>query len=116
MDHLAEHRKILERAAANKLPDRIGEGSELSAEAFRELYEQGFVAAIDVSSDDGRAYLEPRATIAGREYLNELQRRESEKSAANRLKRAAIVVGAWIGGIVATILGAWLLSKIGLKP
>jgi hypothetical protein len=45
----------------------------------RELVEAGHVAAIDASSMDGDCYLDPRITIAGREYLREL-RQFSESS------------------------------------
>ncbi|WP_421794146.1 hypothetical protein [Hydrocarboniphaga effusa] len=68
-----EHLRILDLATRNALPAEIDDQSDPSAQIFRELLDAGYVTAIDASSFDGEAFLNPRITLAGREYLNERQ-------------------------------------------
>jgi hypothetical protein len=70
---MEEHLRILELGARGALPDSIDESSELPVSIVRELLEAGYLAAIDASSKDGIAYLDPRITLAGREYLRQLR-------------------------------------------
>jgi hypothetical protein len=99
MDYLNEHQQILALAAAGKLPDRIEEGGAVPVAVFRELFEQGLVDAADASSKDGLEYLEPRITIAGREYLNTLEARTFAASPLGRVQKAGLLVGGWLAGI-----------------
>jgi len=112
MDHLNDHRKILERAAASKLPARIDGDSRVSLTAFRELYEQGLVDGADASDKDGDEFLEPRITLRGREYLNELERRAFDASTVGRLKRAATLFGGWLAGIATAVLADLIGDKL----
>jgi len=69
---MEEHKYILELLSKNEFPDEITEGEFALIGIFKELYEQGYVTAIDASSFDGDSYLEPRITISGRKFLSEL--------------------------------------------
>ena len=68
-----EHERILGLGEHGALPDRIDDSSELSVSVVKELVEAGYLAAIDACSMDGDCYLDPRITLAGREYLRELR-------------------------------------------
>lgn len=99
MDHLSEHQRILEHAAAGNLPSEIREGGELPIGIVRELYEQGLLQAVDAGSFDGVCYLEARITVPGREYLNNLHLRSFEASPAGITKRIASRALDWGLGI-----------------
>lgn len=70
---MKDHRRVLELASDDALPVQIDDQSDPSARVFRELFEAGLITAIDVSDFQGDAFLNPRITLAGREYLNRLQ-------------------------------------------
>lgn len=103
---------VLEKAAAGSLPDQIDENSAIPVGVVHELVEEGFLRAIDASSDDGREYMEPRITITGREYLNELNRRAVEASPSGKARRIELRILDWSGGIIAGILIAWISTKL----
>lgn len=87
---MKNHIRILDLASRGTLPDQIDEDSELPVLIVRELVQAGYLTAIDASSMDGHAYLEPRITISGREYLRRLQQREAdapEKSLIAEIER-----------------------------
>ena len=69
---LEEHRQLLEQAAAGQLPKRIMEHSTPGFTIFRELIEAGYLTAVNASHTLEGAYLEPRITLDGREYLKKL--------------------------------------------
>ena len=109
MDHLSEHRTILEKAIAGELPSKITRTSEIPVEIFRELYEEGLIAAINASSmNEGTGYMNPVITLKGREYLNELNRRRDEMSLKGRAKKIGLVFLGWLGGVLTAVLTAWL--------
>jgi Predicted nucleotide-binding protein containing TIR-like domain len=69
------HRRLLELAARGQLPECIDEQSTPEFNIYRELIEAKYLKAINVSSHPpagGRAYLNPRITMRGREHLNRL--------------------------------------------
>jgi hypothetical protein len=70
---MKEHIRILELGARGTLPEEIDEHSDISISVVRELVEAQFLTAIDASSVDGVAYINPRITLAGRDYLRKLQ-------------------------------------------
>ena len=108
MDHLSEHRTILERAISGELPSKIGRTSEIPVSIFQELFEEGLVAGIDASSiNEGPAYMNPGITLKGREYLNTLNQRRDEISIKGRAKKIGWVILGWLGGIVSAVLVAW---------
>lgn len=74
LDRVQEHLYLLDLAARGALPERVDNSSELSFVVVRELVEAGYLSAIDASSLDGYAYLNPRITLSGREYLARLQK------------------------------------------
>lgn len=78
-----DHRTILEAAADGELPKEINDRTEISVASVRELIEAGYLEAIDASSMDGPAYLDPRITYQGRLHLKELEK--SEPSAKREL-------------------------------
>jgi len=108
VDYLKEHQVILKLAAAGELPDTVSKNDPTSIEVLRELIEEGLIHAIDASSSSGRAYLEPRITISGREYLNELERRTREASPTGKVRRYGLRLLDWGGGIIAGIAIAWV--------
>ena len=112
MDYLAEHREILERAVSGTLPDQIDQESPTPVWAVRDLVENGLLRAIDVSSDDGIGYLEPRITVSGREYLNELNRRRMETSPAGKARKIGLRIFDWVAGIGAGIIIAFVAGRI----
>ena len=69
---MEKHRRLLELAANGQLPERIDEESTPDFDIYRELIESDHLQATDVSSHEGRAYLEPRITLTGREYLSRI--------------------------------------------
>jgi hypothetical protein len=75
---MKQHLMILEMAAQGKLPDKIDTTSDLSVTSVEQLVDAGYLTATDASSCDGAAYLEPKITLAGREYLDELRARIRE--------------------------------------
>jgi hypothetical protein len=70
---LEKHEYALSLAANEKLPDNISTSSRPSAAVIRELVDAGLIKAIDASSMDGPAYLNPQITLAGRQYLAQLR-------------------------------------------
>ena len=66
---MQENQNILRRAAKGRLPDPVDENSGIDMDLFEELYNAGLVQAIDACSDDGRCYMEPKITLAGRAAL-----------------------------------------------
>lgn len=63
----------LELGVKGDLPERVDSSSDPSASVIRELVGAGYLEAIDASSFDGPAYLGPKITLAGREYLESLR-------------------------------------------
>jgi len=70
---LKEHEYALSLAANGKLPDNISASSRPSAAVIGELVDAGLIKAIDASSMDGPAYLNPQITLAGRRYLAQIR-------------------------------------------
>jgi len=106
----ADHQRILEAAANLTLPDEIDESSEHSVSVVRELVESGFLDAADACSDDGDAYLEPRITMLGRQYLESLKLRSDPTDEPSTIFMGiAKPVFAWVFGIVGTIIGGLIL-------
>ena len=70
---MEEHKSILEKLSNNDFPSEIDEQSFPQIAIFKELYDQGYIKALDVSSDDGDAFLNPKITLPGRKYLAELK-------------------------------------------
>ncbi len=73
---MEKHMRILELAAKGSLPEKIDSTSDLPIEVVQELVDAGHLKAIDASSLDGIAYIKPKITLAGREYLSELTSRK----------------------------------------
>lgn len=82
---MEEHRNILERAESGDLPGKLDERSSIPVQVVRELVEAGYLSALDASSMDGLAYVEPRITLAGRRFLKTL--REEDKIPHSELVR-----------------------------
>ncbi len=69
-----DHIQILELAARDALPELIHERSEVPIRTVRELVDAGYLTAVNISSMDDEAFLEPRITLKGRDYLRQLRR------------------------------------------
>jgi len=72
-NYLKEHLRALDLAARSALPEQIDEKSDPPVTVIRELVEAGYLWAIDASTFDGDAFIQPRITLSGREYLAQLQ-------------------------------------------
>jgi len=81
---MKRYEKILRLAIDGKLPKNISEDNFPDIDIFVELYQRGFVDAIDASSLDGRVYLNPKITFDGREYFNGLEDTQKNTMTTNK--------------------------------
>ena len=100
------HLEILRLAAAGTLPHRVEPGSNISSDVIGELVGSGYLTAIDASSFDGPSFLDPRITVAGREYLRTLEERRKAESLSGKARKLSPAVVKWVLGIVAAIVAA----------
>lgn len=106
---MEEHQRILEDLISNRFPQGINEQSFSSIEIFKELYDRGFITAKDASADKGRAYLEPKITLSGREYLSKLKapngivKRGNEKPWWKSFNSRIALIG-----LVVSVIGLWI--------
>lgn len=110
-DYLSQYRTILKRAVENSLPTQIDASSDIDITVFKELFEEGLVEAIDASSMDGFAYLDPRITVRGREYLNKLESELVQASWGWKSKRAAYWIFNWFAGVGAGIIVGLIIAR-----
>jgi hypothetical protein len=88
---MKEHLIVLDLAAQGKLPENIDSASHVSVAVVQELVDDGYLKAIDASSLDGLAYMKPRITLTGREYLAQLKEKvEGKQMEAKRQKEASL--------------------------
>lgn len=64
--------KILQMAKESTLPSFIDNTTSVDMICFKELYNKGYISAIDASGDKGDGYLQPSITADGRAYLDAL--------------------------------------------
>ncbi|MCW8925690.1 MAG: hypothetical protein OQJ84_05480 [Xanthomonadales bacterium] len=104
---MEEHTTILRQLLNEELSRDVDESS-VDMDIFEELIDAGFISAINVCSDDGRGYLEPKITFNGRQYLQEHSPREI--SAKERLFTVGkLLYGVLIGAaiLIAGVIGFW---------
>lgn len=95
-----DHLNILDLAAQGKLPESVDSASNLSITAVQELVDAGYLKAIDASSFDGVAYMEPKITLTGREYLAQLRERIGGKQmGAKKLKERPLGVATGVSEV-----------------
>jgi len=110
---MEEHKRILESLSSNNCPSEVDGKTFPGIEVFKELYNRGYIDAVNVTTDDRVAFLSPKITLAGREHLSEL------KSAINSepaYKSKAMKIVGWIfehvivviTGLIVVVLSAWL--------
>lgn len=114
---MEEHKRILESLSSNNCPSEV-DGKKFSGiEVFKELYDRGYIDAVNVTTDDRVAFLSPKITLAGREYLSELKSAISSEPA---YKSKAMKIVGWIfnhiiavivTGLIVAALSAWLGLK-----
>lgn len=95
------HRTILKAAARGELPQSIDEQSDFDVHLVKELVESGLLKAVDASSFDGPAFLNPTITVAGREYL-----RGSSGSGLQKWAAYA-TIGAFLIALVSLVSLPW---------
>lgn len=105
------HLLILRQAAAGTLPANVDANSPVPAEAVRDLIESGHLEAIDASSLSGPAFVDPRITVAGREYLGVLEERARAASLTGKAGKYVSSLLKWVFGIVAALLVAFLTKQ-----
>lgn len=84
---MEDHKRILEMASKDELPEQIDESSGLSVKIVSELIDAGYLKAIDATSFDGVAFLQTKITLPGREYLNTLK---TTKSTSKQMYKSSI--------------------------
>ncbi|MEO8465826.1 MAG: hypothetical protein ABI640_10845 [Gammaproteobacteria bacterium] len=77
MDYQAKYREILCIAATEKLPHDMNKRSEIPVRFIRDLLEAGLLKATDESDLNGLVYIDARITVAGLEYLSQLESRDA---------------------------------------
>lgn len=107
-NHLKQHQDILSLAATQQLPDQISDKSEIPIEVARELVEAGYLQATATQGLRGRALMQPRITISGREYLALLDMRAAERSLKGRIKKFGLLFIGWLAGLMSALGAAWL--------
>ena len=60
---MKSYEKLLKLAIDGELPKNISEDDFPDIDIFVELYNRGFIDAIDASTLDGKAYLNPKITF-----------------------------------------------------
>lgn len=106
------HLQILRQAAAGALPNNVDSESSISVQALQDLISAGHMEAIDASSFDGPAFLDPRITIDGREYLRVLEERAQAASFTGKASKHLPAVLKWVFGIVAALIVAALTKLL----
>jgi hypothetical protein len=82
MSTLDEHLRILRLGAEGNLPEVLDRQSGVSLHIVEELIGAGYIAAVDVSTIDGPGFMQPRITLAGREYLHQSETGEPVQRAS----------------------------------
>jgi hypothetical protein len=103
---------ILRQAADGTLPSSSFDfDSSVPIEAVRELISSGHMEASDTSSLDGPAFLNPRITTLGREYLRVLEERARAMSLIGKIGKHLPAVFKWVCGIGAALAVAFLTKQ-----
>ena len=89
---MKSYAKILKLAIEGELPKNISKGNFPDIDIFVELYQRGFIDAIDASSFDGIAYLNPKITFEGREYYNSIERTTTQPMTTNKNKTKKVFI------------------------
>jgi hypothetical protein len=82
---MGEHLKVLRAASSGGLPSQIGlDSAEFSFYTLRELFDAGLIAGTPYDPVEivGRSILNPTITLAGRQYLAELEKQAVPNHAA----------------------------------
>jgi len=95
------HHDVLRRAAKGALPSQV---KGIDAVVVKDLIASGHMAGGSVSTLDGPAFLEPRITIPGREYLATLDARVRDQSSASKVRKHLPATVKWTMGMVAAII------------
>lgn len=103
--------EILRRAATGTLPTTVDSCSSVPALVIKDLVASGHLAAMDVSNFNGPAFLEPRITTVGREYLHVLEERAHAASLTGKVRKHVPAVFKWVFGIVAALVIAYLTKR-----
>jgi hypothetical protein len=104
------HLAVLKHAAEGTLPQQIDETSEVPINLVQELVTAGYLKAIDASSFDGPAFVDPKITLSGREYLRTLESRAREASISGKAAKLFPPFAKWLIGIF-TAVGTAILIK-----
>jgi hypothetical protein len=107
-----QHLDILRQAVAGTLPANVDSESAVSVLAVKDLIDSGHLEATDTSSLDGDAFLDPRITTSGREYLRVLEERAHAASISGKVGKQFPAVVKWVFGIIAALLGAYLIKQV----
>jgi len=89
---MKSYEKILKLAINGELPKNISEDDFPDIDIFVELYNRGFIDAIDASTLDGKAYLNPKITFEGREYYNSLYRTTTQSMTRHKKETKKVFV------------------------
>ncbi len=105
------HLLILRQAAAGTLPASIDSRSTVSVQAVQDLITSGHMEALDNSSLSGPAFLDPRITISGREYLRVLEERARAASLSGKTSKHLPAVLKWVFRVIGALIVAFLIKQ-----
>jgi len=89
---MKKHKEILQLAIEGKLPNKISEDDFPDIDIFDELYQSGLIKAIDGSTFDGKAFINPKITLEGREYYEELKQKTAQPITINKSESEKVFI------------------------
>ena len=105
-------------AATREFPIQFGENSTLDEiRLVSDLIDNDYLDGGHVENESGvpcNAVI-TGITLSGREYVDQLEAEEFEKSSKGRLLRILKYLGVFALGVVGTLLTQWLMKKLGLN-
>ena len=108
---MSKYYELLKSANNNNLPTQIDERSGIVLNIFRELFQAGFLSAIDASSSDDLCYLDVRITSSGRQELqNIVSKYEPWWKYFNKRVTILTIIVALFGVIAAIIYRQFMLN------
>jgi len=110
-----EYIRLLLRSVENFTPEP---GELRDATLIGELGEAGYLKAKTIGDEYGvtRGAASWGMTVAGRLFLNQLQREERESSAWGRFKKWGVPLLTYLAGVATPVLSDFLKALFHLKP
>ncbi len=111
--------ELLSRIASEKdFPIKFSSNASLSEiRLVADLIDQGFLDGDHVENEKGVPCqaMVTGITLAGREYVDELEEQHFKKSTTGKMMSFLKYVGVFVLGIIGTLIAQWLGKKLGLN-